>query len=119
MLTPAATSRRCTRWRRARGASWTRCPATPATWGLRRVLPGRVLTVRLQDWVEDFSATLRRVLAFLDLPYDPACERYYEAEREVRTVSRHQVRQPINARGIGRWREYERHLSPLIDALRE
>ena len=85
----------------------------------RRVLPGRVLTVRLQDWVEDFSATLRRVLAFLDLPYDPACERYYEAEREVRTVSRHQVRQPINARGIGRWREYERHLSPLIDALRE
>ena len=34
-------------------------------------------------------------------------------------VSRAQVRQPVNARGIGRWRGYERHLGPLITALAE
>jgi hypothetical protein len=32
-------------------------------------------------------------------------------------VSRSQVRQPINARGHGRWRAYERHLQPLLAEL--
>jgi hypothetical protein len=83
----------------------------------RAILPNPMLTVRLSDWVEDFAGTLRRVLEFLELPYDPACERFHEVQRRVRTVSRTQVQEPINARGLGRWRTYERHLAPLIDAL--
>lgn len=85
----------------------------------RAVLPNPILTVNLRDWVEDFPATLRRVLDFLDLPYDAACETYWQVDRRVRTVSRAQVRQPINARGIGRWRRYATELAPLIAALRE
>jgi tetratricopeptide (TPR) repeat protein len=80
----------------------------------RAILPNPMMTVRLEDWVEDFSGTVRRVLDFLDLPYDPACERFYEQDSRVRTVSRTQVRQPVNARGLGRWRPYERHLQPFI-----
>jgi Flp pilus assembly protein TadD len=83
----------------------------------REVLPNSLLTVRLVDWVEDFSGTLAPVLAFVDLPYAAECERFYEREALVRTVSRAQVRQPVNARGIGRWRDYERHLGPLIGEL--
>jgi len=83
----------------------------------QEVLPIPLLTVRLTDWIDDFDATLRRVLAFLDLPYDPACERFYENEREVRTVSRWQVRSPINAQGIGSWREFAEPLAPLIAEL--
>jgi hypothetical protein len=67
--------------------------------------------------VEDFPATLRRVLAFLDLPYDPACERFYEVDRPVRTVSRTQVREKVNARGLARWRGYADQLQPLIASL--
>jgi Flp pilus assembly protein TadD len=85
----------------------------------QRALPNPVMTVRLRDWVHDFSSTLRRVLDFLDLPYDAACETFYEAERRVRTVSRSQVRERVNARGLGRWRQYEQHLAPLIRALEE
>jgi hypothetical protein len=85
----------------------------------RAALPNPILTVQLKDWVDDFAATLRRVLEFLDLPYDPACERFYERESRVLTVSRSQVRQPINARGLGRWHRYENHLRPLITALAE
>jgi len=81
------------------------------------VLPNPILTVRLTDWVEDFSGTLRRVLDFLDLPYDPACERFHEVRRRVRTVSRTQVQKPVNASGVGRWRPYERQLAPLIKEL--
>jgi tetratricopeptide (TPR) repeat protein len=85
----------------------------------RAVLPNPILSVALKDWVEDFAGTLRRVLDFIDLAYDPACERFYESDARVRTVSRSQVRQPVNARGLGRWRQYETQLQPLIAALEE
>jgi tetratricopeptide (TPR) repeat protein len=83
----------------------------------RAAMPNPIFTVGLEDWVKDFDATLRRLLEFLDLPYDAACERFYERDSKVRTVSRKQVRQPINARGLGRWRAYERELEPLIAEL--
>ncbi len=46
----------------------------------RAALPNPILTLALKDWVEDFDGTLRRVLDFIDLPYDPACERFYESD---------------------------------------
>jgi Flp pilus assembly protein TadD len=85
----------------------------------RTALPNPTLTLRLTDWVEDFLGTLRRVLDFLGLTYDSAYETFYRTDRRVRTVSRAQVRKPVNARGIGRWHGYERQLAPLIAALRE
>ncbi len=83
----------------------------------KAVLPNPILTLRLSDWVEDFDGTLARVLAFLDLPPDPNCARFHEGEGRVRTVSRAQVRQPVNARGLGRWRAYADDLAPLIAEL--
>lgn len=73
--------------------------------------------MRLNDWVEDFDATLRRVLTFVDLPCDAVCERFYELERPVHTVSRRQVRDRVNARGLGRWRPCAEQLRPLIQTL--
>jgi tetratricopeptide (TPR) repeat protein len=81
------------------------------------VLPNPILTIALEDWVNDFDATLARVLTHLDLPPDPACARFYEIDRDVRTVSRAQVRRPVNANGIGRWRPYATQLAPLIQEL--
>jgi hypothetical protein len=75
------------------------------------------LTVRLNDWVADFDGTLKRVLDHLDLPADANCARFYESGARVRTVSATQVRQPVNARGLGRWRRYAPHLAPLIAEL--
>jgi hypothetical protein len=76
-----------------------------------------ILTLRLDDWVKDFDATLARVLDFVDLTPDPACARFYDADAPVRTVSRARLRQPVNARGLGRWRPYARELQPLIEEL--
>lgn len=85
----------------------------------RTALPNPMMTVRLQDLVEDFPGTLRNLLDFLGLPYDAGCERFHEVRRRVRTVSRDQVREKINARGLGRWRVYEHHLGRLIASLRD
>ena len=70
-------------------------------------LPIPMISIALTDWVRDFDATLARLLDFLDLPPDPACQRFYEFDRRVGTASRDQVRRPINAAGIGRWQDYE------------
>ena len=59
------------------------------------------------------------MLAHCDLPPDPACARFHEVEARVRTVSRAQVREPVNARGLGRWHTYESELAPLIAALQD
>jgi tetratricopeptide (TPR) repeat protein len=83
----------------------------------RDVLGPRLISVELTDWSDDFGATLRRVLDFVGLPYDPACERFYEQERDVRTSSALQVRQPVNRLGIGRYREYAAFLGPLFAEL--
>jgi hypothetical protein len=82
-----------------------------------QALPNPILTVKLSDWVEDFGAALARVLAHVDLPHDPNCERFHEVKGRVRTASWAQVREPVNARGLGRWRHYERELQPLIAEL--
>jgi Tfp pilus assembly protein PilF/hemolysin-activating ACP:hemolysin acyltransferase len=83
----------------------------------RTVLPDAIMTVKLSDWVEDFDGTLARVLRHLDLPPDPNCARFYEGDSRVRTVSYAQVRQPVNARGLGRWKAYAAELAPLIGEL--
>ena len=80
-------------------------------------LPNPILTVRLSDWVEDFDGTLARLLAHIELPSDPHCARFYESDSRVRTVSRAQVRQPVNDRGLGRWKAYANELAPLIAEL--
>jgi hypothetical protein len=85
----------------------------------RAVLPNPILTVRHEALVADFPGVLRQMLAFLGVDYDAQCERFYETERHVQTASRSQVRQPINADGVGRWRMYERQLEPMIAALKE
>jgi hypothetical protein len=85
----------------------------------KAALPNPILTLPLADWVQDFDATLARVLDHCGLPPDPNCARFYEADSRVRTVSRAQVRQPVNARGLGRWKSYELQLAPLIAELRK
>lgn len=81
------------------------------------VMPDRILTVALTDWIDSFDATLARVLDFLELPADPACARFHELDRKVATASRDQVRRPINRAGLDRWRDYEADLRPLIEEL--
>jgi Tfp pilus assembly protein PilF len=85
----------------------------------RAVVPNTVITVNLSDWVNDFDGTLARVLDHVGLPADPNCARFYESDSRVRTVSYAQVRQPVNARGLGRWKAYAAGLAPLIDELQK
>jgi tetratricopeptide (TPR) repeat protein len=83
----------------------------------RRVLPGSVLGIPYEALIADQEGWSRKLIAFLGLPWDDRCLAFYEKERLVRTASFWQVRQPIYASSIGRWRRYAKHLAPLFDGL--
>jgi hypothetical protein len=57
------------------------------------------------------------LLAYCGLDFDPACLRFHENRRAVRTASSEQVRQPIFRSGLDQWRHYEPWLEPLRLAL--
>ena len=83
----------------------------------KRVLPLPILEVGYEDLVADLEGQSRRLIAFLGLDWDPACLSFHTTGREVWTASHWQVRQPVYASSVGKWRRYERHLGPLIDGL--
>jgi hypothetical protein len=81
------------------------------------VLPGRIHRVIYEDMVEDTEGEVRRLLDHCGLPFEPACLKFYETERAVRTVSSEQVRRPIFREGLDHWRHFEPWLGPLKAAL--
>ena len=82
-----------------------------------KVLPDKILRVNNEDVIEDLEGQVKRMLDFLDLPFEEACISFYETDRSVRTASSEQVRQPINKSGMGRWKPYAKNLKPLLNAL--
>ena len=82
-----------------------------------QVLPGRVHRVLYEQTVADTETQIRQLLDYCGLAFEPACLRFFENLRPVRTASSEQVRQPIYREGVEQWRHYEAWLAPLKTAL--
>jgi tetratricopeptide (TPR) repeat protein len=76
-------------------------------------LPGRVLRVQHEDVIDDLEGSVRRILDFCGLEFEPACVEFHKNERRVHTASSEQVRRPINREGVDQWRNFESWLGPL------
>lgn len=83
----------------------------------KRVLDIQILDVRYEEFVADQETNARRVIEFIGLPWDDRCLRPHENKRVALTRSIHQVRKPVYGSSVARWKRYERHLGPLIEAL--
>jgi len=84
----------------------------------RQVLPAHVFyEVDYENLVSDMESEVRKLLAFSGLEWDPKCLDFQQNQRAVSTASVYQVRQPIYATAIGRWKRYAAHLGPLLEAL--
>jgi tetratricopeptide (TPR) repeat protein len=80
-------------------------------------LPGHVHRVLYEAMVDDTEAEVRALLDHARLAFEPACLRFHETERAVRTASSEQVRRPIFREGVEQWRHFEPWLDPLKQAL--
>ena len=83
----------------------------------RAVLPLRMIEIDYETLVADLEGESRRLVAFLGLEWDPNCLAFDTTRRSVTTASYWQVRQPVYASSVGRWRNYSRHLRPLFAGL--
>jgi tetratricopeptide (TPR) repeat protein len=82
-----------------------------------QVLPGYIHRVTYEQLVDDTEPQIRALLDAIGLTFEPACLRFWETERAVRTASSEQVRRPINRDGLQPWKPYEPWLGELKDAL--
>ncbi|MDG4721730.1 MULTISPECIES: tetratricopeptide repeat-containing sulfotransferase family protein [Thalassospira] len=84
----------------------------------RDVLPAdRLIEVDYENVVENLEDQARRLIAFVGLGWDDACLDFHKTERQVRTHSALQVRQPIYRSSLKGWEPYVKHLGPLLETL--
>jgi tetratricopeptide (TPR) repeat protein len=81
------------------------------------VLAGSVHRVFFEDLIGDPEREIRRLLDYLELPFEPACLRFHETRRSVMTPSSEQVRRPITQEAVDHWRHFEPWLGSLLDSL--
>ncbi len=85
----------------------------------RQVLGEAWLEVRYEDVVADLERESRKLLAFCGLAWDPACLEFHRNAAPVATASSVQVRSPVYATSIGRWRRYRPFIDPALKVLQE
>lgn len=85
----------------------------------RADFPDGFMDVDYEALTRNPEPTIRAVLDYCGLPFDPACLAPQENQRAVRTASLRQVRSGIYQGSSGKWRAFEPHLAPLIEHFRK
>jgi Tfp pilus assembly protein PilF len=84
----------------------------------KKVLPtGSFYEIQYEDLVANTEAESKALIDYCSLEWNEACLEFHKTERNIRTASITQVRQPIYKTSVERWRSYEDHLGPLFEAL--
>jgi tetratricopeptide (TPR) repeat protein len=94
---------------------WLRFDSLIAHW--RNVLPGRLHEVHYESLVAEPRPLVAGLLAHCGLDWEEACLHFDRTPGAVATASAVQVRQPLYASSVGRWRHYESHLQPVFEEL--
>jgi Tfp pilus assembly protein PilF len=84
----------------------------------RTELAMRYLPVRYEAIVDDQEANVRRMLAFIGEPFDPACVNFHENRRYARTASYAQVTEKLYDRSRFRHRHYAAQMAEVAPLLR-
>ena len=74
-----------------------------------------VMHLHYEKLVVDQENETRRLLDFLELEWEEECLQFHKSTRVAATISYDQVNQKMYTSSSGRWKNYEKHLGPLID----
>lgn len=84
----------------------------------QQVLPGFMHVVQYEDMVAAQEHETRKLLKFCGLPWEDNCLQFHKSKRAIRTLSLTQVRQPVYSKSVMLWKNYKKHLKPLLEALK-
>jgi len=82
-------------------------------------IPGSFLDLDYENLVANQEHETRRILDYLELPWEDECLQFHRHAGPAATASAAQVRQPIYSSSVGLWRKYARQLAPFEGKLRE
>jgi tetratricopeptide (TPR) repeat protein len=75
--------------------------------------PHALLTVNYEDIVSNPAAESRRLIEFAGLPWQEQVLRFHQSQAPSATASAVQIRRPIYASSVGKWRHHSERLQPL------
>jgi tetratricopeptide (TPR) repeat protein len=79
--------------------------------------PHALLEVNYEDIVSDPAAQSRRLIEFIGLPWEDEVLRFHESQAPSATASAVQIRKPVYASSVGKWRHHRDRLQPLYARL--
>ena len=82
-------------------------------------LPGVIHAVSYEDLVTDIDTATRRLLEYCNLEWQPEVLDFHASREASTTASTVQVRQRVYTSSVGRWRDYEQQLQPVVEILRQ
>lgn len=83
----------------------------------REILELDILDSRYEELTADPEPGVRALLAHIGLEFDQSCMEHHKNKQAVHTASVGQVRQPIYKSSNERWRNYEKHIGPMLEIL--
>jgi len=78
-----------------------------------------MMELSYESLVQNQEAETRRLIEFIGLDWNADCLEFYKSKFVARTISYDQVNRKMYTTSDGRWRNYEKHLGPLMDPLSE
>ena len=96
------------------------CRAFDYWYQQQALLSANVRELRYEQFVTDFAGQARRLVEFLQLPWNDSVMAPGEQtsqRRFISTPSYSQVFQPVNTRSVGRWQNYEKYFKEATKIL--
>ncbi len=76
--------------------------------------PGRIKFLDYEKLVQNPETEIRELLDHCGLAWHPACLEPHKSKHTSATASYEQTRKPLNTKAVGRWRNYEKYLTPFM-----
>lgn len=77
----------------------------------------KFLRIRYEDLVNNLEGGVRQLLEFAGVPFNERCLAFHENARVARTASYAQVSQKLYSSSLYRYRNYRRHIGPMLPIL--
>ncbi|MFK5891833.1 MAG: tetratricopeptide repeat protein [Pseudomonadota bacterium] len=84
----------------------------------KSILTIPILDIQYEELVDNQESISRKIIEFCGVDWNDSCLQFHENTRFAKTASYDQVRQPMYKKSVARWKNYESHIKPLIDILK-
>ena len=85
----------------------------------KNVLGDKIFLLKNESLIDDQKGITAKLLEHCGLEWEDQCLEFYKTQRDVRTISIRQVRNPINKKSLGLWKNYADSLSEMQKSLKE